>query len=78
METTDVDKMKKLSTIRNQKMPKNRVIHEVIHIIHRLFHTGKNLVGKRLSTLCTGFSTGRKRSFTPEQKSEYNLHNVKM
>jgi len=23
METTDVDKMKKLSTIRNQKMPKN-------------------------------------------------------
>ena len=30
-----MDKMKKLSTIRNQKMPKNRVIHEVIHIIHR-------------------------------------------
>ena len=38
----------------------------------------KNLVGKRFSTLCTGFSTGRKRSFTPEQKGEYNLHNVKM
>lgn len=34
METTDVDKMKKLSTIRNQKMPKNRVIHEVMNIIH--------------------------------------------
>ena len=33
---------------------------------------------KRFSTLCTGFSTGRKRSFTPEQKGEYNLHNVKM
>ncbi|WP_337362198.1 hypothetical protein, partial [Vescimonas sp.] len=48
------------------------------YIIHRLFHTGKNLVGKRFSTLCTGFSTGRKRSFTPEQKGEYNLHNVKM
>ena len=30
----DVDKMKKLSTIRNQKMPKNRVIHEVMNIIH--------------------------------------------
>ena len=34
METTDVDKMKKLSTIRNQEMPKNRVIHEVMNIIH--------------------------------------------
>ncbi len=29
-----MDKMKKLSTIRNQKMPKNRVIHEVMNIIH--------------------------------------------
>ena len=54
------------------------LLQRVIHIIHRLFHTGKNLVGKRFSTLCTGFSTGRKRSFTPEQKGEYNLHNVKM
>ena len=34
METTDVDKMKKLSTIRNQKMLKNRVRHEVMNIIH--------------------------------------------
>lgn len=25
---------KKLSTIRNEKMPKNQVIHEVIHVIH--------------------------------------------
>ena len=33
-QTLDVDKMKKLSTIRNQKMPKNRVIHEVMNIIH--------------------------------------------
>lgn len=38
METTDVDKMKKLSTIRNQKMPKNRVIHEVMNIIHIIWN----------------------------------------
>ena len=34
METTDVDKLKKLSSIRNQNMPKNRFIHEVMNIIH--------------------------------------------
>ena len=33
---------KKLSTMQKRKNRKNRVIHEVIHIIHR--KVGKNLV----------------------------------
>lgn len=52
METTDVDKMKKLSTIRNQKMPKNRVIHEVMHIIH-----------KKVDNLCGLHSEKKERAF---------------
>ena len=58
METTDVDKMKKLSTIRNQKMPKNRVIHEVMNIIHIIWD--KVLSGQGHHITCCMVSATKK------------------